>query len=58
MWSDWGGIGSRLGNSKKNAFPTLEKAQELIESIKKRREKRGYVMIGDKGAGVHGCVVR
>jgi predicted DNA-binding WGR domain protein len=39
----WGGINSRLGNYQNHTFLNLKDAFNMINEIKIRREKRGYV---------------
>lgn len=39
----WGGLHSRLGNSKTLAARDYEHALRLLEEVAKHREKRGYM---------------
>lgn len=41
----WGSLYSRLGNYKNFAFQSYEEALQMIEDVKKKRNKRGYNLI-------------
>ncbi|MCL4722679.1 MAG: WGR domain-containing protein [Anaerolineae bacterium] len=41
----WGGIGSRRGGTRSQAFPCEQEAWRALEALRRRRRRRGYMEI-------------